>query len=158
MGARFLGFSPKALFCNFHQILLQKNYQKASQNDVRTLPKSMPRTCWFLTSIFSGFGLDFGASWASKLEPSWQFWLQKTMLGALLSHLKLNVFLNGVLECSRADFGGPRSRFWSLRASILEPQGSFFEGFWKYSGCCRFPTMLLQPLSHHVLEERSWET
>ena len=37
-------------------------------------------------------------------------------------------FKNGVLESSRADFGGPRPRFWSLRASILKPQGSFF--FW----------------------------
>ena len=26
----------------------------------------MPKTCCFSTSIFSGFGLDFGASWASK--------------------------------------------------------------------------------------------
>ena len=26
----------------------------------------MPKTCCFLTSIFSGFGLDFGGSWTSK--------------------------------------------------------------------------------------------
>ena len=26
----------------------------------------MSKTCWFSASLFSGFGLDFGASWASK--------------------------------------------------------------------------------------------
>ena len=45
---------------------VQKTSQKPSQNEARTLPKSMPKTCCFLTSIFSGLGLDFGASWASK--------------------------------------------------------------------------------------------
>ena len=34
----------------------------------------MPKTYCFLTSIFWGFGLDFGRSWASKMEPSWEFW------------------------------------------------------------------------------------
>ena len=50
---------------------IQKAYQKPLQNQVRTLSKSMPKTCCFLTSIFSGFGLDLEASWASKMEPSW---------------------------------------------------------------------------------------
>ena len=49
-----LGFS--------HAFCIQKTYRKPFQNDVRTLQKSMPKTCCFLTSIFSGFGLDFGAS------------------------------------------------------------------------------------------------
>ena len=31
----------------------------------------MPQTGCFSTSAFSGFGLDFAASWASNLEPSW---------------------------------------------------------------------------------------
>ena len=31
---------------------IQKTYQKPFQNEVRTLPKSMPKTCCFLTSIF----------------------------------------------------------------------------------------------------------
>ena len=44
-------------------------------------------------------------------------------------------FENGVVDSSKADFGGPRPLFWSLRASILEPQGASFEGFWTYSGC-----------------------
>ena len=70
----FLRFSLKTCFCNFHAFSVQKTYQKPFQNEVRTMKKSMPKTCCFLTSIFWGSGLDFGASWASNLEPSWQFW------------------------------------------------------------------------------------
>ena len=65
-GARFLRFSLKTCFCNFHAFSVQKTYQKPFQNEVRTLPKSMPTKLYFSTSIFWGFGLDFGASWASK--------------------------------------------------------------------------------------------
>ena len=54
-----------------HAFSVQKTYQKPFQNDVWTLAKSMSKMCCFLTSFFSGFGLDFGASWASKMEPSW---------------------------------------------------------------------------------------
>ena len=50
---------------------IKKNYQKPFQNEVRTMKKSMSKTCCFLTSIFGGSGLDFGGSWASNLEPSW---------------------------------------------------------------------------------------
>ena len=64
-------FSIKSCFHKFNIFLVQKTYQKPLQNDVRTLQKSMSQTCCFSTSIFSGFGLDFGASWASNLEPSW---------------------------------------------------------------------------------------
>ena len=35
---------------------------RATQNDVQTLKNSMPKTCCFSTSFFSGFGLDFGGS------------------------------------------------------------------------------------------------
>ena len=71
----FLRFSLKTCFCNFHAFSVQKTYQKPFQNEVRTMKKSMSKTCCFLTSIFWGSGLDFGASWASNLEPCWQFWL-----------------------------------------------------------------------------------
>ena len=54
-----------------HRCSVPKTYQKPFQNEVRTLLKSMPKTCCFLTSFFSGSGLDFGKFWASKLEPSW---------------------------------------------------------------------------------------
>ena len=56
--------------CFLHGFGIQKTYQKPLKNDVRTLTKSIPKTCCFSTSIFSGFGLDFGGSWASKMEPS----------------------------------------------------------------------------------------
>ena len=74
----FVNFSHNSVFRFWHAFLLQKTYQKPFQNEVRTLPKSMLKTCCFSTSIFSGFSLDFGASWASKMEPSW---LQKWLFG-----------------------------------------------------------------------------
>ena len=43
------------------------------------------------------------------------------------SFLKLDVFKNGVLEGSKLDLGGPRSRFWRLRALILKPSSLDFE-------------------------------
>ena len=57
--------------CFLHGFGVQKTYQKPLKNDVRTLTKSIPKTCCFSTSIFSGFGFDFGRSWASKMKPSW---------------------------------------------------------------------------------------
>ena len=62
----FFRFSRKACLCGFGAFFLPKIIPKPFQNEVRTLQKSMPKTCCFLTSIFSGFGLDFGGSWASK--------------------------------------------------------------------------------------------
>ena len=53
-----------------HAFSVRKTYQKPFQNEVRTLSKSMLQTCCFSTSIFERLGLDFGASWASKMEPS----------------------------------------------------------------------------------------
>ena len=67
----FFRFSRKACFCDFRAFFLPKIIQKPFQNEVRTLQKSMPKTCWFSTSIFWGFGLDLGGSRASKMEPSW---------------------------------------------------------------------------------------
>ena len=67
----FVNFSHNSLHRLLRAFSVQKTYRKPFQNDVRTLPKSMPKTCCFSTSIFSGFGLNFGGSWASKLEPSW---------------------------------------------------------------------------------------
>ena len=65
----FVSFSCNSVFRFLHAFLVQKTYQKPFQNESRTLRKSMPKTCCFFTSIFSGFGLDFGASWDSKSEP-----------------------------------------------------------------------------------------
>ena len=101
-----------------------------SKNLPKTLPKRgpnpvklMPKTCCFLTSIFQGLSLDFGASWASNLGLSWaqnQFF---RLLGSLLSFLELNVF-------SKLLLGGLKARFWRLQGSILEPPKLDFYNFW----------------------------
>ena len=54
-----------------HVFLVPKTIQKPLKNHTRATPKSLLKTHCFLTSIFSPLGLDFGASWASKMEPSW---------------------------------------------------------------------------------------
>ena len=56
--------------CFWHGFGPQKTIQKPLENRARATQKSISKTCCFLTSIFSRFGLDFGASWASKMEPS----------------------------------------------------------------------------------------
>ena len=50
----------------------------APKNLSKPLPKRCPnpskidaKNVLFLVSLFSGFGLDFGGSWASKLQPCW---------------------------------------------------------------------------------------
>ena len=67
----FLKVSLKTCFCKGPSFLHRKTYQKHFKNDIRNLQKSMSNIDCFSTSIFSGFGLDFGAPWASKMEPSW---------------------------------------------------------------------------------------
>ena len=80
-GARFLRFSLESCFCNFHACLVQKINQKSFQNEVRTHPKSMPKTSRFLTSIFGGSGLDFHGFWRGfgrgleALEAPWGVFL-----------------------------------------------------------------------------------
>ena len=105
-----------------HVFFLQKTSQKPFQNEVRTLPKSMPKTCCFLTSIFSGFGSDFGGSWASKLEPSWLLKPLKTSWEAHFYLLKLKVFKKWRL-------GGLRARFRRPRGSIFDLLGRIFQDF-----------------------------
>ena len=79
-GARFLRFSLKSCFCNFHACLVQKINQKSFQNEVRTHPKSMPNTSRFSTSIFWGPGLDFDGFWRG-------FWERFGGLGGILGRL-----------------------------------------------------------------------
>ena len=67
----FVSFSHNSVFHFLHAFSAPKTYQKPFRNKVRTLPKSMSKTCRFSTSIFSGFGFDFGGSWASMLKPRW---------------------------------------------------------------------------------------
>ena len=73
----FVSFSHNSVYRFEHAFWIRKAHQKPVQNDVRTLQKSMLKICRFSTAIFSGFGLDFGVSWASNLEPSW---LEKSIL------------------------------------------------------------------------------
>ena len=47
-----------------------KNQSKTTSEPFK-FQKSMSKMCRFSTSIFSGFGLDFGGLWVSNLEPSW---------------------------------------------------------------------------------------
>ena len=63
-----------------------------------------------------------GASWASKMEPSWPKWPGKTLGQPLVDALKLKVF-------QKRRLGGLRARFWRPRASILEGLGSIFPRF-----------------------------
>ena len=48
----FVSFSQKSNVRFWHTFSIQKTFQKPFQNEVRTLPKSMLKTCWFLTLIF----------------------------------------------------------------------------------------------------------
>ena len=91
-GHSFVSFSHFSSFRFWHAFSVRKTYQKPFQNEARTFQKSMSKTCCFLTSIFSGFGLDFGGSWASNLEPSWLLEPQKTSWTAHFYLLKLKVF------------------------------------------------------------------
>ena len=109
---------------------IEKTYQKPFQNEVRTLPKSMPKTCCFSTSFFSGFGLDFDGSWASKLEPSWLKIAIFFMGKPPLNDVKLSVF-------KKQRLGGLRARFWRPPASIWEGPGPIFEGFGRRKRCLR---------------------
>ena len=65
-----MSFKNDNIYTNMLGGGVQTKYQKLAQNEIRTPKKSMPKTMLFSTSIFSGFGLDFGGSWASNLEPS----------------------------------------------------------------------------------------
>ena len=53
----FVNFSHNSVYRFEHTFSVQKTYQKPFQNEVRTLPKSMTKTCCFLTSIVSGLEL-----------------------------------------------------------------------------------------------------
>ncbi len=130
----FLRFSLKTCFCNFQRFSAQKTYQKPFQNEVRTMKKSMSKTCCFLTSIFQGSGLDLGASWASNLEPSW-LKIEKNLVWVwsgcgLQSFLKLDVLKNRVLEGSGLDFRGSRPRFQRVLGPILRKCSTFSGLLW----------------------------
>ena len=59
-------------------MFLQQIIQTSFQNEARAPKKTMPKTYYFLTSTFSCSCIDFGGSWASKLEPNWPSWAPRT--------------------------------------------------------------------------------
>ena len=119
-------FSQDWCFSNLANVWLPKSIHKIIKDHLQTMKKSSLKTTCFSTSIFSGFGLDFGGSWASKMEPSWLLLPQKTLgIGFFFYDLKLDVFTKWRL-------GGLRARFWRPRASILEGPGLIFEGFGRH--------------------------
>ena len=118
----FVDFSHNSMFRFWRAFLVRKTYQKPFQKGTGTPQKSMSKTCCFLTSIFWSFGLDLGASWVSKLEPSWLKITKFTTLTPPPGYLKLTSLKNAVLEGSRLHFGGPGSRFCKL-------WGQFFRDF-----------------------------
>ena len=114
------------MFLPFSCILVPRTYQKTYQNDVRTLQKSMLKIYCFFTLIFLGFGLNFGSSWASNLEPSWQFCRQTVVIWAFLNQ---RLYENGILEGSGLNFRASRPRFrrvWDSPEEVLESSGPIF--------------------------------
>ena len=88
----FSGFQLRVQVQNQFTVFSLKLPQNPFQNEVRGLQKSMLKTYCFSTSIFGGFGLEIGASWASKMEPSWPQNRFFRLLGAFLSILQISVF------------------------------------------------------------------
>ena len=115
----FFKFSWKSCFCDFRAFFLPKIIPKPFQNEVRTMKKSMPKRCWFPTSIFWGFGFDLGGSWASKMEPCWLKNSKIEIRTAFFGCLKLNVFY-------KLRLGGLQAPFWRLQVSILEGLETIF--------------------------------
>ena len=106
----------------------------------------MPKMCCFLTSSFSGFGLDFGGSRAPNFEPSWPEIDLCVCSMLFFNLLKLKVFKKGCL-------GGLQARFWRPQSSIWEGLGSIFQGFGALKRCLgAFPwwqTLCHQLVLHH---------
>ena len=105
---------------------VQKTIQKPLKNHARATQKSISKTCCFLTSIFSRFGLDFGASWA-LLGRSW------ALLGASWALLGCLLRALGCLLAAKCCPRGTRARFWRVLGVSGEafggPQTQFFEVF-----------------------------
>ena len=91
----------------------------------------MPKTCCFLISTFSPFCIDFGGSWASKLEPNWPSWAPRTRPKAC----KIQSFGS---MCPRyfprgsnvAPTSVPRRAQKSILGGISIDLGIFFHFFW----------------------------
>ena len=69
----------KSMLLQFLCISPSKNRPKTNPKLSPVPKKSMPKTCFLLTSIVSRSSLDFGGSLASKLEPNWLSWAPRTL-------------------------------------------------------------------------------
>ena len=111
-------------------MFLQKNSQKSFQNEARAPKKTMPKTCYFLTSTFSRSCIDLGGSGASKLEPNWPSWAPRTLPKAFkiqfFGHMCPRCFPRGSKVAPKGSQGGPRGRFSEHFRWIWEPLFSIF--------------------------------
>ena len=71
----------------------------------------MPKTCCFSTSIFSGFGLDFGGSWASKIRRA-------ACSARRVKSYSIFAFGNPVGYALGA---GPKLKTWRPKLTMLRP-------------------------------------
>ena len=67
-------FFESVFSCNFDPKNLSQTFPKRGPNPSKIDAKNV----LFFNIDFVMFVFDFGASWASKLEPSWLFWTLKT--------------------------------------------------------------------------------
>ena len=121
----FSRFSLKVCFYNFCVFFLQKIVQKPIENWVPAPKKSMPKTCFLLTSIVSRSSLDFEGSSASKLAPNWLSWAPRTLPKAFkiqfFGHMCPRCFPRGSKVAPKGSQGGPRGRFSEHFRWIWEP-------------------------------------
>ena len=121
-------FSRKACLFDFPLCFFPKTSRKPLRNDVRTLQKSMLKTYCFVTSIFGGFGLDFGASWAPKMGSGWPKIPILTTRNPPLSDLKLITSKKWRLGELQVRFVWPRASILEAPGLILKPPGLDFGG------------------------------
>ena len=88
----------------------------------------MPKIDCFSASIFGRFGLDFGASWASNLDPSWPLEPEKnyharpisSKLKFKISSIKFWRAPGSIFEAPGLDFGGSGDEFFEILDFLAE--------------------------------------
>ena len=101
-----------------HLFCLCKTHRKPFQNGVRTMEKSIPKTWRLSTLIFSGFGIDFGCSGTSKLEPSWPKIRPIIYPSPFGNQLVTTGRFGKGLGVVSAGFGTGSGRFWARLAKV----------------------------------------
>ena len=88
------------------------------------MEKSIPKTWRLSTLIFSGFGIDFGSSGTSKLEPSWPKMRPIIYPSPFGNQLVTTGRFGKGLGMVSAAFGTGSGRFWPRLAKV---PGGFFQ-------------------------------